>query len=413
MNNTSKTTSPKYLWKECLSFTPDDETVVFCTSSTQFQIVNSEKRHATKGGTYWKRVARLLIDTEKLQLISVKMYAKYVMYRNVTYAIETFDKGTLEVLEVLLGKEETERFKIKYGIPSFNDRFKSAWRGDTIKDVLKKAGLPSSKNIIKAFLVLMEITKERTKEHYMPNGTLPDLTFLNFIWTVIKNRNKFEECLLKFRPSISIDKAAKLNKVMFKKFYSNLDKNQKIKFCDSLIGNAIMLLPDAITMINQTNVDINTIEIKNKTIEGIHDTVDIIRKEQTSKERSFYKTLKLTRLPYLHNVDLSRDLRLEYPEDRSVLEYYGDHHHNCVGSYFDKVIKGKSIILGVYKKDKHVYTAEVDVQCKRVIQLRGFGNSDPLAEDKHVIDTYVADACLKNNLKMSDVRMDIKKLMIQ
>ena len=197
MNNTSKTTSPKYLWKECLSSTTNEETVVFCTSSTQFQIVYSEKLHATKGGAYWKRISRLLIDTEKLQLVSVKMYAKYVMYRNITYAVETFNKGTLESLEFLLGKEETERFKIKYGIPSFSDRFKSAWRGVTIKDVLKKAGLPSSKNIVKAFLILIEITKNRTKERYIPNGTLPDLTFLNFIWTVIKDRNKFEKCLLK------------------------------------------------------------------------------------------------------------------------------------------------------------------------------------------------------------------------
>ena len=69
--------------------------------------------------------------------------------------------------------------------------------------------------------------------------------------------------------------------------------------------------------------------------------------------------------------------------------------HHCVGNYIQNVVKGRTLILFIRKKDdphNPYYTLELDPMNKRIKQVRGYDNCDQ--EDK--INTLIND--YKKNL---------------
>jgi hypothetical protein len=164
-------------------------------------------------------------------------------------------------------------------------------------------------------------------------------------------------------------------------------------------------------MVSESNIDVNTVVIQDKTIEGIHDCVSEMRgdpirergRNTNAREPMPGKIYHFKKVPYLDNIELPTGLKIEYPNSSDILEEYGKNHINCVGSYVHKVVRKESVILGIFKENQHLYTAEINVQEKRLIQLRGYHNNSALKEDHEIIEAYIADACNKNNLRPSDV----------
>jgi len=318
-----------------------------------------------------------------------------------------------EILVDIIGAEALALFDIKYGHLHMLDRYKSAWRGETLKDVLKRAKLPTNKSVVRALGALLTRSYNVTNDRWGPDmwgdqPYLPDLTVLSFIWYVVQDVNIFVQCLSSWRRDTHIQHGVKPNKRMFRKFYQGLDRNQKVQFSNSLIHD-VFLIPDTLHMISNNSIDINTTLIADKTIGGIHDIANTFRRapvHQASVDTTISRVvLEFKKLDYLHDVELPTGLKLEYPGDRTVLEEYGERHHNCVGSYAGRVERGDSIVLGVYREHVHMYTAEIDVRERRLIQLRGVCNADAPKEEEAIVQAYIAEACNKNNLQPSDVRV--------
>jgi hypothetical protein len=71
------------------------------------------------------------------------------------------------------------------------------------------------------------------------------------------------------------------------------------------------------------------------------------------------------------------------------LQMEGDIMKNCVGSYTDKIIRGKSLIVSMrdMKNEPHV-TIEIDIKTNTVTQVKGKANTNPSEEYMKVITEF-------------------------
>jgi hypothetical protein len=77
----------------------------------------------------------------------------------------------------------------------------------------------------------------------------------------------------------------------------------------------------------------------------------------------------------------------------SELKIEGDIMRNCVASYTDKLMKGKSLIISMrdMKNQPHI-TIEVDIKTSTVTQVRGKANTNPSEEYMKIITEFAVFA---------------------
>ena len=78
------------------------------------------------------------------------------------------------------------------------------------------------------------------------------------------------------------------------------------------------------------------------------------------------------------------------PECKEDFNREGRENHNCVGgSYFDKMLEGKCVVLFLRRNDEPEKAfCTVEMNGTRVVQCRAIRNSDPPQEVKDFMERY-------------------------
>lgn len=174
------------------------------------------------------------------------------------------------------------------------------------------------------------------------------------------------------------------------KYGYNIEKLSKYILRQSLqkdinIKNCVILLKDYLNMCDMLQI---SIDLFPSNIQSAHDNVLEIYKEKQNEEKDkLMKNIKekyISCIPNQYN-DKRNTHVIIIPESLEELADEGEQQHNCVGSYYDSICKGKSIIFFI----RNIKTPKESlVTCEykdgELFQIKAKNNTD--VKDKTIID---------------------------
>lgn len=272
------------------------------------------------------------------------------------------------------------------------DGLKKAWREDTPKGVLKAAGLPTSKSMVKAMIAVIG-------RHH---NELPNLSLIKMLYYISGNNVDVARaallatCHVPFeRPDIRLANCS----IAMKALVSNFSKRERMDFINEVIDAARVRPPEEIDLRNRYHstpgyvADIismaKTVYKEHKAIPmpvrgmvRVHDELAVlesaIRNPELNNSIKYDKEVKA-----VDNAVLAGNSRIALPRTGTEIHSAGQQLHNCLAGYAPRAQRGDLMILFVKDFDGKL-TGAMEIRNKKLIQLGGFANK--------VMDPFVSNA---------------------
>lgn len=315
------------------------------------------------------------------------------------------------------------------------------WKYCALKEFAKSEGVVNVSNYLHTYVKhpyieklvkvgLIQLTKDILSNHHTDIVKCYNYCYKKSITGLLgitkKELKMFRELDISANELMLFQKAKSLHMVMNKEqigglisytyFYANevlqhlkyttfnkLDQYLKAQcITDGLqLTTAWILWRDLIEMSNKLEIDLkNTFNLFPKHLKYSHDFVanrwkikikKIEAKEERALDRKAKKLFEKLRPNYEWE---NKDYAILVPKDRQDFIQEGEKLHICVGinGYFQKMVKGTTIILFLRKKaevNKPFYTLELNG--KTIIQCQAFGHKQPTEEIQKVLDQYLKE----------------------
>lgn len=268
------------------------------------------------------------------------------------------------------------------------DKLKRCWRQPTAKAILREAGLPATKGMVRTLNKRIVQAQDDAVDNGYDNPA-PMLQYALTMWKLTREINITREVL---RDDVYLDDNIDIRTAR-KLFIRKGDKKSAMRFgrqlmerrWNSYVGDSIRLYKDIIKKTGGVPV------LKGHNIKQIHDTLAYLSAQIKDKQHNIpveYNDRADVINGHEFNVG-DRLMRLELPYCPNDLVTYGNKLKHCVGGlgYRNACGEGKTLFVCVVDVETNRLMYVVSVEKQNVQQFKGYTNCYPSKlEYKTVID---------------------------